>query len=146
MTLITTIISQLGIIHASDSNIVKREDRTVLRGRKVFDLGFDNGAVAVGGVFDFEGEPMDHWLEGFVRLYASKPIPTLEGFAKALKTALGGSPADGPQFFHIAGYVGGSTGSHPRFTSCVHGRHGCARRLYRGPARVRDLRRLLDSR
>ncbi len=50
MTLIATMISRYGIIQASDSNLTSPSG-AVTTGKKVFRLGFANGALSVAGAY-----------------------------------------------------------------------------------------------
>lgn len=115
MTLITTVISRYGIIHASDSNLTSRSG-TVTVGPKVFRLGFADGALALAGRYSVGDEPMDVWLPACIASYAASETPSLSGFAKYLADQLESSTTpDAERLFHIAGYVDGSIGPHPEF-------------------------------
>jgi hypothetical protein len=113
MTLIRTVISNLGIIQASDSNIT-HESNLVRPGRKVFPLKFCTGALSLAGLYQVGDESMFAWMIRFINDYAASETPTLSGFSHRLRDAL--ETEIGYQdmcLYHIAGYERDSEGSHP---------------------------------
>lgn len=119
MTLIVTTMSKHGTLQISDSNVTTHATGKVAQSRKVFDLGFASGAVAVGGEYVVGLEPMESWLPQYIAIYrnANKLVgPTISGFAHALAKEVGAeNDAAGPQFFHITGYADDGEGAHPEF-------------------------------
>lgn len=113
MTLIRCLITQFGIIQASDSNL-STGDAPAGIGTKVYDLGFCNGALAFTGLYDIAGQRMDEWMPAFIRTYTATDAPSLEGFANALKDVLSMELGDrSKNLYHIAGYVADTAGWHP---------------------------------
>lgn len=55
MTLIVTVVSDYGLIQASDSNITREDASEPVAGRKVFRLGFVEGALALAGTYRVGG-------------------------------------------------------------------------------------------
>ena len=115
MTLIATAICNLGIVHASDSNLTGGSEPAV-PGQKLFELNFANGAVAVAGRFSVGGTRMDEWLPSAISSYA-EGSPTLRGFAEYLRERLEDErTADeraNATLFHIAGYADIGGKAHP---------------------------------
>ncbi|HEY3331976.1 MAG TPA: hypothetical protein VGK19_18230 [Capsulimonadaceae bacterium] len=128
MTLIATQISKHGIVHAADSNVTVvtqqngiatvRTDPTP--GKKVYDLRpAINAALTVAGSYSVGGIDMPTWMGGFLGNQATIPSVTLEGFARALSSALEAQmtsveKANG-SIVHIAGYVEVGNESHAEF-------------------------------
>lgn len=115
MTLIATTISQQGIIHASDSNLTSPSG-AITTGKKVFRLGFVEGAVSVAGAYGVNRQPMDAWMQSAIDEYARTDSPTLQGFAEFLKQRLT-AQADPSRrsLLHVAGYVEAEEGARPEF-------------------------------
>ena len=87
MTLIVTVIGNLGIVQASDSNITFPDSAgrdSLGTGTKVYPLGFCLGALALAGDYGIQGTPMDSWMPNAINDYAADPSPNLEGFARYL--------------------------------------------------------------
>src|SRR4029079_12137383 len=107
MTLITTFISNLGIIQASDSNLTSNIGVSIDTGPKVFSLGFADGAVAFAGNYGVGSETMEVWLPNYIRMYAgSTREPTLGDFSERLAKELeSSSSAEELHLFHAAGYA-----------------------------------------
>jgi hypothetical protein len=116
MTLIATVVSNLGIIQASDSNLTDSSG-SVEEGPKVFRLGFAEGALALAGSYAVGAEPMDTWMPACIASYSgSAATPSLSEFADYLARQLESSPtADELRLFHLAGYVSDADGTHPEF-------------------------------
>src|SRR6266704_3330599 len=115
MTLIATVISNHGIIQASDSNLTSSSG-SVGAGPKVFRLGFADGALALAGAYAVGTERMDNWLPACIASYSASAAPSLSGFANHLAAQLESSPTPGKaRLFHIAGYAHGAGGVHPEF-------------------------------
>jgi hypothetical protein len=118
VTLIATVISNLGIIQASDSNLTDSAG-LVDEGQKVFSLGFADGALALAGTYAVGAEPMDRWMPACIASYqvsTSAATPSLSGFANYLAGQLEStSTSDKVRLFHIAGYVDDIGGPHPEF-------------------------------
>jgi hypothetical protein len=87
MTLIATVISNLGIIQASDSNLT-RSRGPVGTGLKAFRLGFADGALALAGAYSVGTESMDNWLPACITSYSASATPSLRGFASHLAARL----------------------------------------------------------
>ena len=117
MTLISTVISNLGIVQSSDSNITDLEGSHVGTGQKVFPIRSLNGALSLAGTRSVHGEHSR--LD--VRLhpgYAATDSPSLGGFAEHLRARLAGEMTDDEKqrgiLIHIAGYVtDGGHRTHP---------------------------------
>ena len=114
MTLIVTVIGNLGILQVSDSNLTSRDsaglDRPYGTGKKVYELGFCPGAVALAGSYGIQDTPMDSWMPNAISHYAATalPSPHLEGFAHHLAERLAAERAPGEEtghLIHIAGYA-----------------------------------------
>jgi hypothetical protein len=119
MTLINTIISNYGLIQASDSNITRLGSAVPTPGQKVFQLGFTNAALALAGTYGVGDERMDTWMPACITAYGSTPQPSLKGFAYYLRDRLD-SDLTGQQktyatLIHIVGYVSDDEGTHPEF-------------------------------
>jgi hypothetical protein len=115
MTLIATVISNQGIIQASDSNLTA-PGQPVGTGPKIFNLGFADGAISLAGAYAVGAESMDRWLPACIASYATSAAPSLSGFANYLAAQLQSSPTPGEaRLFHIAGYVSNGSGVHPEF-------------------------------
>lgn len=115
MTLIATVICNLGIIQASDSNLTSSRG-PVGTGPKVFRLGFADGAISLAGAYAVGTEPMDNWLTARIASYSASDAPSLSEFANYLAAQLESSPTPNKaRLFHIAGYVNDASGAHPEF-------------------------------
>jgi len=68
MTLIATHISKYGIVQASDSNLTAG-GKVKSPGKKVFDLPFGVGALAVAGSYRVGGREMDAWMSECIDAY-----------------------------------------------------------------------------
>jgi len=116
MTLIATHISKFGIVQASDSNLTAGT-QTAGPGKKVFDLPFAVGALAVAGTYSVGGREMDAWMSDCIDAYGKGPNPNLPAFAEHLRarlsTELTGDERDELTLVHISGYVDGLEGAHP---------------------------------
>jgi len=84
MTLIVTVISNLGIIQVSDSNITSAAGKLLKPGAKVFSIPFARGALSIAGSYGVNGRPIDLWMPECIRDYRAMPNPTLKGFATHL--------------------------------------------------------------
>ena len=116
MTLIATHISKFGIVQASDSNLTAG-GQNAGPGRKVFDLPFGPGALAVAGSYSVEGRDMDEWMADCIAAYGAGGRPTLPGFAEQLRVRLSSEltseERDHLTLIHIAGYVDDPACTHP---------------------------------
>jgi hypothetical protein len=116
MTLIATHISKYGIVQASDSNLTAGV-RLTGPGKKVFDLSFGHGALAVAGSYSVNGREMDAWMADCIHDYGRGLNPTLPGFAEHLRARLSSELTDDERraltLIHIGGYVDEPTGAHP---------------------------------
>lgn len=114
MTLICTVISNLGIVQSSDSNITGGPKP---EGTKVFPLRFSRGALALAGAYQIGNELMDVWMSKFIDSYASAVTPTLQGFGELLKERLTeewtAGDASGMSMIQVADYVPDAGGIHP---------------------------------
>lgn len=119
MTLINTIVSNYGLIQASDSNITRSDSAEPTSGPKVFQLGFINAALALAGTYRVGSQRMDTWMPSCISDYATSPQPTLEGFAHYLKDRLDRELNDRQKadatLIHVVGYVSEEGGTHPEF-------------------------------
>jgi hypothetical protein len=119
MTLIVTVIRDFGMLQAADSNVTNRDsagrDSAGGTGKKVYELGFCPGAVALAGSYLIQGVRMNLWMPRAISDYASGPSPDLEGFARYLgaRLAAEGTPGDTGLLIHVAGYASDAQGSHP---------------------------------
>lgn len=117
VTFITTIISDFGIIQASDSNLTREGSGEAIPGKKVFDLEFGNAALAFAGTYSVGSEWMDSWMPECIHTYSAMVNPTVKGFSHYLKARLEAELNDDqreqPMLFHIAGYENGRDGIHP---------------------------------
>lgn len=115
MTLISTVISNLGIVQSSDSNITSPQGGNVGSGQKVFPLRAVNGALSLAGTRSIRGESIETWMSGCIQSYAAKESPTLGEFAEHLRARLAAEMTDDEKergiLIHLAGYV---TGDSPR--------------------------------
>jgi hypothetical protein len=115
MTLIVTSISKLGIIQASDSNLTG--GGAVRAGRKVFQLDFVPGALAIAGTYGVGGTPMDAWMPRCIADYSASGAPSLGGFAEHLAARLQDEMTEPERnsgsLTQIAGYARTGEGSHP---------------------------------
>jgi hypothetical protein len=116
MTLIATVISKYGIVQASDSNL-SGETGSVATGKKVFPLGFTNGALALAGASSVDGQSMDTWMPDCLAIYGATTEPTLAGFAQYLADRLGHEMREGEWqgggMIQIVGYDSRPPGVHP---------------------------------
>ena len=119
MTLITTIISNFGLIQASDSNITRSDAAEPTPGPKVFRLQFVDAALALAGTYRVGDQRMDAWMPRCIRDYAATTQLSLEGFAgylgDRLDRELTSRQRQDPTLIHIVGYVSDSGGAHPEF-------------------------------
>jgi hypothetical protein len=116
VTLICTVISNLGIIQASDSNL-SGEGVAAGTGPKVFRLGFADGALAVAGAYSVGGERMDRWMPRCIRNFSGRGRASLGSFAHDLGQRLTSEMTDEEKSWmsltHIAGYTSTPHGTHP---------------------------------
>lgn len=117
MTLISTVISRLGIVQAADSNLTL-SDGSVREGPKVFDIGFDGGVLALSGTYTAGGTLMDAWVPDVVQTYLNDANPpSLSRFAHYLGDRLtaGITPSEkaSGSLIQVAGYATESGQSHP---------------------------------
>lgn len=120
MTIINSIVSDHGLIQASDSNLTQRRSPYASSGKKVFPLGFTDGALAVAGKYSVGvgKKRMDTWMPSCISDYASTDSsPTQEGFANYLKERLNNDLTSlqktYPTIIQIVGYVSDDDGVHP---------------------------------
>jgi hypothetical protein len=118
VTLITTIISNYGLIQASDSNVTRVDSATATSDPKVFRLPFTDAALALAGTYRVGNERMDTWMPRCIETYAEESADSsLEGFAHHLKDCLDQELTDGqrsfPTLIHIVGYIADGNGIHP---------------------------------
>lgn len=116
MTLIATHISKFGIVQSSDSNLTAGPGPAV-PGKKVFDLPFGAGALAVAGSYSVNTQDMDVWMSECIDAYGKGASPTLPAFAEHLRARLSSELTDKERkhltLIHIAGYVDEGAGAHP---------------------------------
>jgi hypothetical protein len=120
MTLILSVVSNLGLVQASDSNVTTFGSSSVRSDPKVFDLDFAIGALALAGTYRVGGHRMDTWMPGCIADYAhdAGQCATLDGFSRFLQErlehGLTASEATIPTLIHIVGYVNEPDGTpHP---------------------------------
>jgi hypothetical protein len=116
MTLIVTVISSLGIIQASDSNVTKGD--VLYTGSKVFEIDFAHGALSISGRYGVKGRPIDLWMPECITDYATTTDPTIGGFAEHLRGRLEREVTDAEReegmLIHVAGYAQNADGTrHP---------------------------------
>jgi hypothetical protein len=112
--LIVTAITEMGILQVSDSNLTSVVDYRTSTGKKVFQLGFCPGALALSGSYSVGSARMDSWMPSAIETYAATTAPTLGDFAQYLRDRLteeGQGKVD--LLIHIAGYAGDGGGTHP---------------------------------
>jgi hypothetical protein len=116
MTLICTVISNAGIVQASDSNITRNGTGT-RSGKKVFKLPYIHSALAFAGRYSVGGQKMDLWMPDFISSYGRRNDATLLGFCETLRETLSNEMTREEKrsatLIHVAGYVDGGEGSHP---------------------------------
>lgn len=117
MTIINSIVSDHGLIQASDSNVTRPGSSKASSAPKVFPLGFTDGALALAGTYEAWNQRMDTWMPSCIKDYASTDSPTQEGFAYYLKDRLN-TDLTTPQrttatMIQIVGYVRDDDGVHP---------------------------------
>jgi hypothetical protein len=90
VTIIISIVSDHGLIQASDSNLTRSGSSVASPGPKVFPLGFTNGALALAGTYSVGTgtQTMETWMPSCISDYTSTNSPTQEGFANYLKERL----------------------------------------------------------
>ncbi len=88
MTIINSIVSDHGLIQASDSNLTGPGSPYASPGKKVFRLDFTEGALGLAGTYSVGTQLMDTWMPSCISAYASTDSPTQEGFAYYLKERL----------------------------------------------------------
>jgi hypothetical protein len=112
MTLICTVISDFGIIQASDSNLTS-ERNSAGTGRKVFVLSFARGALSMAGCYSIDGRSMELWMPNWLQAYRTINRPTLECFAHHLRQRFNSEMTVDERrlgsLIHIAGYATDST-------------------------------------
>jgi hypothetical protein len=136
VTIIVSIISDHGLIQASDSNLTGSASSGASFGKKVFRLGFGRGALALAGMYEVWNERMDTWMPSCIRGYAaSTDSPTQEGFADYLTECLNNTELttrqrNCPTTIQIVGYVSDGDGvvhpalHHVRNTSSINASTG----------------------
>ena len=87
VTIIISIVSDHGLIQASDSNVTWSDSSEAFSGPKVFPLGFTT-ALALAGTYEAGDQRMDTWMASCIEEYASTDSPTQEGFVYYLKERL----------------------------------------------------------
>lgn len=116
MTLICTVISSVGIVQLSDSNI-SSGNSLAGHGKKVFDLGFSDGALALAGAYSVGRQRMDQWMDDCIREYREAAEPTLAGFGEhlreRLRTEMSREESSAGSIVHLAGYTSDEHGVHP---------------------------------
>ncbi len=147
MTIINSIVSDHGLIQASDSNVTRPGSSDASSDPKVFPLGFTDGALALAGTYEVWNQRMDRWMPSCIRDYAaSTDSPTQEGFAYYLKerlnTDLTSSQRRTATIIQIVGYVSDDDGVHPalhvvRNDSSINERTGAYVRSCSGFTRIR---------
>lgn len=118
MSLILTVISRQGIIHAADSNLSNSVGAAGV-GQKVFKVPYLNAALSVAGSYSVSGVQMDEWMRRTIGEYGNAPSTTLRGLAEVLRTRLESEmirpEKNWGSLVHLAGYVGDASGIHPEF-------------------------------
>jgi len=120
VTLIVSVISNLGLVQASDSNVTRFGSPIASTDPKVFALDFAGGALALSGTYRVAGERMDTWMRNCIADYSydKGDEASLGGFADYLKWRLeeGLTPSEAQvaTLMQIVGYVVGKEGApHP---------------------------------
>ena len=119
MSLIVTLISKFGIIHATDGNLTASNGSAAGQAPKVFPITFLNACLTVAGSYGLGAQSMDLWMRTFIQRQEQNKCGTLEAFAAALAAALQNemtaTQRGAGSMIHIAGYVQGKERSHPEF-------------------------------
>jgi hypothetical protein len=118
VTIINSLVSDHGLIQASDSNVTRPNSPDAYSGQKVFPLGFTDGALALAGTYRVWEERMDTWMPSCIGDHAaSAGSPTQEGFANYLIGRLNADLTSGERgmatLIQIVGYVSDEDGVHP---------------------------------
>ena len=117
MTIINSIVSDHGLIQASDSNVTRPGSSKASSDPKVFPLGFTDGALALAGTYEVWNQRMDTWMPSCIKDYASMDSPTQEGFADYLKERLNAELTTSQRkmatMIQIVGYVSDDGCVHP---------------------------------
>ncbi len=116
MTLIVTIVNELGLLQLSDSELTAPDTgEPVGTGTKLFPLVFCRGALAVAGSYVMNGTGMDDWMPQAIAEYSALDTGSVEGFARFLQHRLTEQQERGitGMLVQIAGYVRDDRGSHP---------------------------------
>ena len=127
MTLIITHFSKHGIIHASDSNLTRKNDNQTYEGQKTFELPHLNAGMTVAGIYSVGNQPMKQWLDAYIQSDAGSNNASLSSFSYSIRNKLENemSPEEKKAgiIMHIAGYVEINGMSHPEFYSVrnIHG-------------------------
>ena len=106
MTLITTVVSGLGMVQLSDSN-VSLEDGSTRTAPKLFRLQTADSVLALAGAYSFQGEDPASWL-GNVDHTFGPTADSLKEFAERIGqlitiNAIGYERTEG-HLIHLAGY------------------------------------------
>jgi len=118
VTLIISIISNYGILQASDSNVTRSDSTDVRSDPKVFRLPFADAALGLAGSYRVGRKRIDSWMPECIDKYQMEDdSPSLPGFAEYLRLCLDAEMTDiqrsVPTLIHIAGYLTDESGTHP---------------------------------
>lgn len=108
MTLINTVVSRLGILQLSDSNVT-RYGGSVVEEQKLFRLKIASSVLSLAGTYSFQGERPATWLTNVQDNFAllNEP-PTLGGFSKYVGRLLTINATDYEReeghLIHLTGY------------------------------------------
>lgn len=116
MSLILTVISREGIIHAADSNLSNNQGPAGT-GKKVFTVPYLEAALSVAGSYSVAGVRMDRWMPQAIAAYGTSATPTMLGLGEYLRTRLETEmfrpEKNGGCLIHLCGYVPATDGTHP---------------------------------
>jgi len=119
MSLILTLISKHGIVHASDSNVTLGRGTSVVERQKIFQINHLNAGLSVAGAYSVQGIGMDQWMNNFIQQQGNARVSSVSDFASnlrgALELQLSSDEKNRGSFVHIAGYVEENSMSHPEF-------------------------------
>jgi hypothetical protein len=117
VTLILTMVSPLGIVHVSDSNLSYPDGSRAGVGKKLFRAAGLRIGVACAGAFDVNGVGMSEWLPPHIRQYETNGGTTVRGLAdwlgRSLESDMTPDNMRGGSWLHVAGYTPDGDGWHP---------------------------------
>lgn len=115
MTIISTVITSVGIIQMSDSFVTYRDGSTKSK-PKLFDIPTEfGGVVAVAGCYQVAGEEMETWLPGIAERFVGSSLETFaRGLGRLLEVNTTQDDRDDGFLIHVAGYGHSPDSDFPR--------------------------------